>query len=210
MPLVPPFMMVIGSISLAIHLSVGYEEVKLGTMVLVLTSLAIVFTVSYLCLLRKVLISKYSHKLIITSLLSILILSGQRIRVQVVSTKEQFSVRRFTYGGDRNYNVQCKIFLAYSLLVVLFLGLPSSSYIEARMSENPRLYQTKKFLATRLSFLPNIDIPTKFEQVRNSPSFIRSVAIMPIVYIILASQIRATPMNKEGTLSIDLAYNANK
>lgn len=217
LPLLLPIMRIICFITLA-----AYGEVHLRTIKLGLASFAIIFTASYLSLLRKASILRYSRNLMRNSLLSILILSAPAIRMQFWPTCEQLVVGSYSYNGDRNYNLKCKIFLAYVLLVALFLGLSEFSFIQARISEDPRLHQAKEFLATRFSFLANREITAKIQQVRNSPSFIRSVALMPIVYAILALQIHVTPMNKEwakkgallqcptsqGTYTIELAYNA--
>lgn len=146
--LLPPIMMVICSITLAAYVELHLRTVKLG-----LTSFAFVLTVSYLCLLRKASILRYSRNLTKPSLLSVHLLSGPTIRMQLWPTCEQLVVGSFSFNGNQNRNVPSKAFLAYFILVVLFLGLSESSFIEASMSENSRLYQTKEFLATRLLLL---------------------------------------------------------
>lgn len=140
--------------------------------------------------------------------LSTLILISMSVRASIVFTNERLSLQRFTFNDNRNYSTQSKLFLAIFLLGIFFTSLAESSLAESKSSQNPRLYQIREALATRLSTLANRPIPIIIERIKGSRSFIRCVALMPVVCFLLGIQMQVIPMDNENTYSINLAYNA--
>lgn len=169
---------------------------------------AILFIVSYSMLLRKVSLSTKSPQVMTNAFVSTLILISMSVRASIVFTNEGFSLQRFTFNGNRNYSTQSKLFLAIFSLGIFFANLAESSLAESKSSQNPRLYQIREALATRLSTLANRPIPIIIERIKGSQSFMRCVAIMPVVCFLLGIQMQVTPMDNENTYSINLAYNA--
>lgn len=201
LPLTFPILMAANSITLFLLLE-SSRKVHLSTIELGLTGFATVFTVLYLRLLRKASISKYSRKIVITALISSFCLTTTHISAHIISANEGLLLERCTYDGHANLSLQSKILRVFCYLMVFFLGLTEYSLGEGEVLENLRPYQIKEFLAARR-------IPVICETIRNSPTFIRIVAVMPFVCLILGIQIQTTPMKKEGASLIRLAYNAN-